>query len=162
MKKNELIVLTLFTLVILFGCSNIDEGKSGICKSIIESKNRNVFLIEKKVRNEIDLNNLGREIKVDEFWFEKMWIKGKLAGEIEKDKVRYQFSANLALTHIEISSDSVFVIYNNDFKNELSIFNSRIYSFASLKLNEIPDSIVLDFYRRSGIEQKKIKTVILN
>ena len=162
MKKNALIVLTLFSIVILFNCSNIDEGKSGISKSIIESKNRNVFCTEKKVRNEIDLNNLGSEITVDEFWFEKMWIKGKPADEIEKDQVRYQFSANLSLTHLELSSDSIFVIYNNDFKNELGIFNSRIYSYASLKHVEIPDSIVLDFYLRSGMERIKIKSIILN
>lgn len=154
------IILAIFLSLIL-SCGYTDEGKSGISKSIAESKSKKVFHIEKTTKKTINHDSIGNRITIEEFWFENMWTKGKSSDEIRKDETLYQFSANLNLNLPENLQDSIFILYNNNSSMELGLIKSRIYAYASLKIDEIPDSVYLDFYIKEDGTTKKIKTVLL-
>ena len=159
MKYLIFIVVILVTLLDLNSCTNLNSGKQGISDSIRESKKKGFFFKEKFVIKYINYEKIGNGINIKQFWFEKMWYHGNSLNNIKIKKHFYQFNGVLSLKLPRRIIDSLYVLYDN--KNELNLFDSSVYSYADIKLQEIPDSVVLDFYLKNNGKNYRIKKFVL-
>ncbi len=157
MKKFLFVIILI---LIMISCTNLEEGKSGASNTIKESKKIGVFYSEKKVTECSTYDSLGNKLKIDSFWFEKMWDKGNSSDKVNESKELYQFIANLYYSIPDDIVDSIYVIYNNNSSVELGIFDSQIRA-NYFKKYELPDSVVLDFYIRRKNSIIKLKTCYL-
>jgi hypothetical protein len=156
--NKHLIFISIVMLIFLSFCKNIDSGKPGVSKNIMESKSRGVFTSTKNIIKCVNIDTLGSEIKLAEIWYEKKWNKGENDNHPQVNNDLYQFVINLDKVPPKEISDSIAIRYNSDTTSYLGIINSKIYA-THLRNIEVTDTVKLDFYLKQGKEYKLIKTI---
>ncbi len=137
--------------------SGLESGKSGFSSNINESKKRGVDFKSKSVIKVDNEDKMGKEIQVNEFWYENMWMKGQSANEVKIDSANLQYSATI---NTSLNEDSLCVVYNKNYGFYLGVFHSQMYAYAYLKKSDVPDTVVLEFFIKKNGKNKKIKTVL--